>query len=43
MLLQVVIPHGLSGSDFETYFVAAVSFLVLCFAIWRSFRRGSRN
>jgi uncharacterized YccA/Bax inhibitor family protein len=36
---QVVIPHGSFENDFESYLVVIVSFILLCFAVWRFFRR----
>jgi hypothetical protein len=36
---QVVIPYGTFENDFESYLVAIVSFVLLCFAAWRFFRR----
>jgi len=36
---QVVIPHGSFENDFYSYLVAIVSFILLCFAVWRFFRR----
>ena len=35
---QVVIPHGDFDGGFETWLVAAVSFALLCLAMWRYFR-----
>jgi hypothetical protein len=35
---QVVIPHGDFDGGFETWLVAAVSFLLLCLAAWRYWR-----
>jgi hypothetical protein len=34
----VLIPHGGSDNDWFTYLVAFVSFVLLCFAMWRFFR-----
>jgi hypothetical protein len=36
---QVVIPYGPFENDFASYLVAIVSFVLLCFAAWRFFRR----
>jgi hypothetical protein len=36
---QVVIPHGSFENDFFSYLVAIVSFILLCFAMWRFFGR----
>lgn len=38
---QVVIPHGDFGDGWETWLLAAVSLLLLCFAVWR-YHRGDR-
>ena len=35
---QVVIPHGDFDGGFETWLVAAVSFALLCLAMWCYFR-----
>jgi len=35
---QVLIPYGNSDNDFEKYLVAAISLVLLGFAIWRYFR-----
>jgi hypothetical protein len=37
---QVVIPHGDFDGGFESWIVAAVSFLLLCLAAWRYWRGG---
>ncbi|HET9716245.1 MAG TPA: hypothetical protein VFP60_08680 [Pseudolabrys sp.] len=39
-LAQVVIPHGDFGDGVTAYIVAAVSLLLLCFAVWQYFRSG---
>jgi hypothetical protein len=36
-----VIPHGDFGGGWETWLLAAVSLLLLCFAVWR-YHRGDR-
>ena len=38
-LAQVVIPYGNFDDGFEKYLVAAMTFLLLCVAIWQYFRR----
>ncbi len=35
---QVVIPYGDYENDYEKYLVATISFVVLCFAVWRFYR-----
>lgn len=35
---QVVIPHGDFDGGFETWLVAAVTFALLCLAVWRYVR-----
>ena len=43
-LAQVVIPYGNFDDGFEKYLVAAITFLLLCFAIWQYFRdRSTRH
>jgi len=37
-LAQVVIPYGNFDDGFEKYLVAAITFLLLCFAVWQYFR-----
>jgi hypothetical protein len=36
-LAQVVIPHGNFDGGFEKYTVVAITFLLLCFAVWQYF------
>jgi len=38
---QVVIPYGDFGDGFEKYLIAVISFVLLCFAVWRFFRNRS--
>jgi hypothetical protein len=38
---QVVIPYGDFGDGFETYLIAVITFVLLCFAIWRFYRNRS--
>ena len=38
-MAQVVIPFGVYNNDFEKYLVAAVTLVLLCFAVWRYFSR----
>ena len=37
-LAQVVIPHGNFDDGFEKYLFAAITLLLLCFAVWQYFR-----
>ena len=38
---QVVIPYGDLDGGFEKYLVAVITFVLLCFAVWRFFRNRS--
>jgi hypothetical protein len=38
MLLQIVVPHGLSASDPVSYVIAAVTIVLLGVAMWRYYR-----
>ncbi len=38
---QVVIPYGDFGDGFEKYLIVVISFVLLCFAVWRFFRNRS--
>ena len=42
-LAQVVIPYGNFDDGFEKYLVAAITFLLLCFAVWQYFRGSASN
>ena len=40
-MAQVVIPFGDFGDGFEKYLIVVISFVLLCFAVWRFFRNRS--
>lgn len=39
----VLIPHGDFENEFEKYLVVTVSFVLLCFAVWRFYRNRNRR